>query len=110
MKPEIKQKWVEALRSGDYKQTKGMLRRTTPEQSYCCLGVLTDLYIKENNGNWNNYAGKTSLTHSVKEWAGLKVNDPTLTRNHGNIISCIIANDKCGYGFNKIADLVEENL
>ena len=40
MDAEIKRKWVEALRSGKYAQTKSHLR---DEHGYCCLGVLCDL-------------------------------------------------------------------
>lgn len=36
----LKTKWVEALRSGDYKQTQGRLLH---EGAYCCLGVLCKL-------------------------------------------------------------------
>lgn len=50
LKPEIKQQWVEALRSGEYKQGKGALRLIGKEQdSFCCLGVLCD---KSNVGEW----------------------------------------------------------
>lgn len=45
--------WVAALRSGEYDQTKGALRRTAgpalPEDTppgYCCLGVLCDVAAK----------------------------------------------------------------
>lgn len=40
-------KWVEALRSGEYKQAQrymGVIK--DGEKSYCCLGVACDLYIK----------------------------------------------------------------
>lgn len=37
MDAEIKRKWVEALRSGKYKQTSKYLHR---HGAYCCLGVL----------------------------------------------------------------------
>lgn len=57
MNPRIKRLWIKALESGKYKQTKGVLRgrglsATNPttielEEGFCCLGVLTDLYIKE---------------------------------------------------------------
>lgn len=43
MNPEIKTKWVEALRSGKYKQGKKSLRSREGDK-YCCLGVLCDLY------------------------------------------------------------------
>ena len=50
MKKNIMNKWVKALRSGKYKQCRDQLcivSGTTGEESYCCLGVLTDLYLKE---------------------------------------------------------------
>lgn len=37
--PEVKKRWLEALRSGKYSQGKGALR--SPE-GFCCLGVLCD--------------------------------------------------------------------
>jgi hypothetical protein len=33
--------WIKALRSGDYKQTKGML--CSKDMSYCCLGVCSEI-------------------------------------------------------------------
>ncbi len=41
-KSEVIKLWVEALRSGEYRQTKETLSRTSPsgETGYCCLGVL----------------------------------------------------------------------
>ena len=42
MKPEIKAKWVEALRSGDFKQGKGYLNNRD-DNSFCCLGVLCEI-------------------------------------------------------------------
>lgn len=39
--------WVEALRSGKYKQAKGRLRQG--ENSYCCLGVACEI---SNLGMW----------------------------------------------------------
>lgn len=37
----IAKKWVKALRSGKYRQGRGVLR--TGNDSYCCLGVLCDI-------------------------------------------------------------------
>jgi hypothetical protein len=41
MKADIKQRWVEALRSESYQQGPSMLR--SQENRFCCLGVLCDL-------------------------------------------------------------------
>ena len=43
MKIELKQKWLAALRSGEYKQCTGSLSGIAMDDSgvgYCCLGVL----------------------------------------------------------------------
>lgn len=51
MNPEIKEKWVKALRSGVYKQGSGVLRSTN--ERYCCLGVLCEIYKEETgDGEW----------------------------------------------------------
>lgn len=46
MNPELKQKWLQALRSGQYKQTKERLKG---KYGYCCLGVLCDV---SGRGEW----------------------------------------------------------
>lgn len=46
MDPELKAKWVKALRSGRYKQGIGVLRRKN--NTYCCLGVLYEVVKGKN--------------------------------------------------------------
>lgn len=41
LNPEFKERFIEALLSGKYKQDKGRLRTSI---GYCCLGVLCDLF------------------------------------------------------------------
>jgi hypothetical protein len=46
LQAERRRKWVAALRSGEYKQTKGLLRTRslrTHEDAYCCLGVACEV-------------------------------------------------------------------
>jgi hypothetical protein len=38
---DIKTKWLEALRSGEYKQGQGALQ--TSDKTFCCLGVLCEV-------------------------------------------------------------------
>ena len=40
MKKELKERWVAALRSGDYVQSQGCLQ---DEYGWCCLGVLCNI-------------------------------------------------------------------
>jgi len=42
MDATIKRKWVEALRSGEYKQGQGALRDAR-DNTWCCLGVLCEV-------------------------------------------------------------------
>lgn len=56
MNPEVKQEWIEELRSGKHEQTQGALQRLKPLQGAsnpeatkvgkCCLGVLCDIAVK----------------------------------------------------------------
>ena len=42
------QKWVDALRSGEYTQGQSCLRKTVEGVStFCCLGVACDIYAQE---------------------------------------------------------------
>jgi hypothetical protein len=41
MNPELKTKWVKALRSGKFAQVEGYLKT---ENGFCCLGVLAEIY------------------------------------------------------------------
>jgi hypothetical protein len=46
MDKEIKEKWLKALRSGEYKQGRNLLYQSKidgTEERYCCLGVLCDV-------------------------------------------------------------------
>lgn len=46
MNPEIKKRWVEALRSGKYAQTAGVLHQkfdSYKPAGFCCLGVLREV-------------------------------------------------------------------
>jgi len=86
MNPEIKKKWLEALKSGRYKRVKGQLKHREGETvKHCCLGVLCELHHEmTGEGNWDNnsmegYFSKTNsidnsalvLPAIVRDWAGL---------------------------------------
>lgn len=48
--------WIEALRSGKYKQSKGCLHTYTgeadDEEGFCCLGVACDVQQEATRGSW----------------------------------------------------------
>lgn len=83
MKKAIMEKWVKALRSGKYRQTKSGLHKKGG--GYCCLGVLCDLYAKEKKlkkpwfsspesaPNFLSFQGANGYPPlEVQEWAGLE--------------------------------------
>lgn len=107
MNPEVKQKWIDALRSGEYEQTKHHLKT---DNGYCCLGVLTDLYIKENNFKWGRNKFDTyefnaiegSLCNGVIEWSDFPC---ALVEQY-----LIRMNDTEEMTFSEIADYIEKFL
>jgi hypothetical protein len=116
MNPQIKQKWVSALRSGDYQQGRNYLRT---DNGFCCLGVLCDLYGKENNVEWNlavaedgdrdyyEFQDKTGcIPLSVVEWAGVEDSNPYVNGGIGTLSGL---NDR-GSTFEQIAYVIEEHL
>lgn len=108
MDARIKKLWVEALRSGEYRQAKGALRYDGV--GHCCLGVLCEIAAKEGVSKWsrsNVFDGCSgSIGSTVQDWAGLDGRDPTLS--DGN--SLVDLNDKMGVSFNQIADRIEAEL
>lgn len=54
MRADIKRRWVDALRSGEYKQGKYRLAQSNGDDKvgYCCLGVLCDLVKNEVGMDW----------------------------------------------------------
>lgn len=71
MNAELKQKWIDALLSGEYTQGKSRLRNTRNE--YCCLGVLGDVIDntrwKDEGGGWF-WGGESGLLPHLFEGNG----------------------------------------
>jgi len=117
MKPEIKEKWLKALRSDEYKQGRENLH--LKDGSFCCLGVLTDIYIKEIGRDWKdentcysfNGCGAL-LPDSVVDWADLESeegwdNNQKMTSEAYSSLSTM--NDR-GKTFEEIAQVIEREL
>lgn len=62
MDKKLKTKWLKALRSGKYKQGKGVLR--TADNKFCCMGVLVDVMDKK---VWSKRTALSSVLISGKE-------------------------------------------
>ena len=118
MNPEIKRQWLEALRSGEYKQGQRRLRERVKGGSlYCCLGVLCDLHSKATGEAWNIhgpyfYCGcDVDLPLCVNQWAGIgydkmEERESTICLLEGVLVD---ANDS-GADFPTIANWIEDNL
>lgn len=97
MDPVIRDLWTAALRSGDYRQGRKLLRHAG---RYCCLGVLTDLALKADAiPEWP--AGELLLTMDVQRWARLRGPNPFLGESRAATL-----NDE-GMSFADIADLID---
>jgi len=130
MNPKIKEKWIEALRSGEYKQgQEALLNVYEDTKEYCCLGVLCELYAIEypdkaefrysgvfytdmdilgHEQNHDNY-----LPEVVREWAGIDDENPQLF-DGGPFLSEINDGSSAIYqgdhDFNTIADLIDKRF
>ena len=100
--PEVKEKWLTALRSGDYTQGRHYLATEREDGSgfdFCCLGVLCDIAVKEGvipppvttlveDGRGQGFPGIDSsletrvLPYPVIKWAGLDLNNPWYVARH----------------------------
>lgn len=128
MKQEWKDKWVAALRSGEYKQGIGHLQ--TKDGGFCCLGVLCDVVHKELGiGEWEDQSDRNTFSdqpraifvvdsertsgqipEKIREIVSMHSNNGlyeldetyekrTLWRD----------NDRNGKTFNEIADIIEKH-
>lgn len=131
MNQDVKKLWVDALRSGTYKQGTEYLHRT--DNTFCCLGVLCDLYsrnvasvgwIAEHPADDNYQFGftgeETYLPRVVTEWAELPDScSPSIDVDvtiDGQLAGLTLHNDgdartqTSRKTFDQIADAIEEQL
>ena len=112
MNKEIKEKWIAALKSGEYEQGKNYLR--TSDNKFCCLGVLEDIHLKELGKEWETNSeggyhidGNTAyLTKETQKWAGLERDNPYPKECNRSLA---VLNDE-GQTFEEIADFIEKGL
>lgn len=138
MKPEIKKRWIEALRSAQYTKARGRLcvidnfndvARVGQAQKavcrFCALGVLCDLAAKDNVVSWvetttysmaipeeiNGFKTlqATALPLPVMLWAGLESEDPLIEDLEGYPASITELNDGKLLPFADIADCIERS-
>lgn len=120
MKAEIKAQWVQALRSGEYRQGQRTMR--TNDGAFCCLGVLCDIHAKATGGEWSEpndsndwyrYMGQgADLPPDILQWAGLNSQNPIVSHDgtHSHL-SDLNDGAMCkARTFAEIADLIEAQL
>lgn len=104
---ERKQKWIDALRSGEYQQTRCTMK---DDKGYCCLGVYMDAVLNKpincntDNTTYDIFSGEkvTKLDVDIGVYRMLDNSiNPTVTDKG------IGMNDE-GKSFLEIADMIEE--
>lgn len=113
-KPELPyyNEWLAALRSGEYKQTKGILVNTT-ENSYCCLGVLLKVQGRlSEHGTDDIYSCTKTLSTlnpcyiTLEACGHLPAGAEVLDNLQGSIVHLAGLND-LGASFEDIANIIE---
>lgn len=116
--PILKEKWISALRSGQYKQGRGRLRNE--DDHYCCLGVLCEVMgipwePSEETGDMS-YAG--SIAYVPGQYAqqigitpgGLFDKEITMSDLDDQTFSGVAALNDAGYSFAVIANVIEKQF
>ena len=125
-------KWVKALRSGRYRQTREVLKSTDGNKhaAYCCLGVACKLAYDEglDFNLVDTFDNCNDLPDPVQKWFGFTNSNPNLKvnksnnkvmskinkakakgfcRSRGGRIGAIDLNDEANLNFKEIADCIE---
>lgn len=113
-------KWIDALRSGEYKKGAGRLisEPGTKKRKFCAMGVACDIFLRSNKKSgwkWDNiyFTGPggnywTNAPVDVTAWLGMDSNedqDQVVTLNDGD--DCYETSIK-PHSFKKIADYLEK--
>lgn len=106
MDPTVKARWLEALRSGRYRQGLGALRPSSTR--FCCLGVLCDILEPEgwrqsSNMDFKHLEFNFMPGQSTYGKAGMTGDEM------GDMDTLSRMNDE-GQSFEQIARWIEENL
>lgn len=112
MDPQLKARWIEALRSGNYVQGRSYLRTDCPDgRHHCCLGVLAEL-IDPTKWETDSYLTHPGWDPQYDE-DGPRAEFNTLLPSNilGEMVQAQLAtmNDD-NISFDEIADYIERNL
>jgi hypothetical protein len=109
MKKRLKNKWVRALRSGQYKQAVNTLYDPY-SKGFCCLGVLEHIVLKGNVEQEVCHFDQTMdfrCEPSAAFWASIGVDKKKSSEMISNLI-CL--NDDTRAPFSDIATYIEDNV
>ena len=98
---EVYRLWIDALRSGKYRQAQYRLKS---DEGYCCLGVLCDLARVDGGPGWSDGLYRVidgQLPHQMARFMGL-------TQRAQNRLADL--NDKSCTPFPQIADYIEQRI
>lgn len=122
MDEKVKESWLRALRSGEYQQGRDFLHQQ--DGSFCCLGVLCNLYVESTGrGHWvvlgdNEFLTfksesedmDTCLPESVLKWADMPLCTPEGAPELKTDNQSLAGLNDAGFSFSQLADYIEENL
>lgn len=125
MNPEIKERWIAKLESGEITQLQGILGNVDGER--CCLGVLCDLAVEDGiidpprvtiRGTLNYEDNAAVLPESVAVWAGFSEPDSYRYNTNGGydgsedgiFSNALSADNDNGVNFLGIAQKIRENF
>lgn len=111
--PDVKARWLDALRSGHYKQARGALAkdkigdpcRVNNAASLCCIGVLGRIENIDGELTGDVLDGFTALEPEI---AIENEYGESSTSGVGYVLAAL--NDEAKWNFNQIADWIEEYL
>lgn len=115
MDPEIKAKWLTALRSGKYQQGQNFLQR---DDKFCCLGVLCEVMGLEATKSFENiyeYGSNGSMSylfpvddeHPERSCKSIPIAYANKIGLHGALKRDLIRMNDHGRSFSEIADKIE---
>jgi hypothetical protein len=117
MKREVLDRWLTALRSGDYAQVDGALLeiRNGKPHGYCCLGVLADLHDPT---GWSYTEGTAFASYYCEDISDCSVLPYNLEERlfgeaggyNSRVMSQAIEMNDNGNTFIEIADYLEANI
>jgi hypothetical protein len=117
MNAAIKERWIDALISGEYEQTEDVLK---DDVGFCCLGVLCDIVKDEVGGRWEEQedgivkfilpfeTAFSVLPEAVVGYAELDGDNPSVNFDGANLTLAELNDERMSFG--QIAAIIEEKL